>query len=72
MEQPASDDFKAYCDSLNLFQIVDSPTRPNLKCPEKSSLIDLILTVFLINTQLFLYLQMTLATTVSLPQLEIQ
>ena len=42
--QPVSDDFKGYCDSLNLFQIVDSPTRPNLKCPEKSSLIDLILT----------------------------
>lgn len=29
---------------MNLFQIVDKPTRPNLKCPEKSSLIDLILT----------------------------
>jgi len=41
---PVADDFKAYCDSLNLFQLVDSPTRPNLKCPEKSSLIDLILT----------------------------
>lgn len=42
--QPVSDDFKACCDSLNLFQIVESPTRPNLKCPDKSSLIDLILT----------------------------
>ncbi|KAF1394512.1 hypothetical protein PFLUV_G00001090 [Perca fluviatilis] len=42
--QPASDDFRAYCDSLNLFQIVDSPTRPNFKNPEKSSLIDVILT----------------------------
>ncbi len=42
--QPVSDDFRAYCDSLNLFQIVDSPTRPNFKNPEKSSLIDVILT----------------------------
>lgn len=41
---PVSDDVKAYCGSLNLFQIVNSPTRPNLTCPEKSSLIDLILT----------------------------
>lgn len=41
---PASDDVKTYCNSLNLFQIVGSPTRPNLKSPEKSSLIDLILT----------------------------
>ncbi len=40
----STDAFKNYCDALNLFQIVDSPTRPNLKCPEKSSLIDLILT----------------------------
>ena len=53
--QPVSDDFKAYCDSLNLFQIVDSPTRPNLKCLEKSPLIDLILTMLLTNTQLLLY-----------------
>jgi len=29
---------------MNLFQIVDSPTRPNLKNPEKSSIIDLIIT----------------------------
>ena len=42
--QPVSDDFRAYCDSLNLFQLVDSPTRPNIKNPGKSSLIDVILT----------------------------
>lgn len=42
--QPISDDFRAYCDSLNLFQIVDRPTRPNFKTPEKSSLLDVILT----------------------------
>lgn len=39
-----SDDLKAYCNSMNLFQIVNSPTRPNLKCPENLSLIDLIIT----------------------------
>lgn len=42
--QPMSDDFRANCDSLNLFQIVESPTRPNFKNPEKSSLLDVILT----------------------------
>uniref|UniRef100_A0A3P9IXQ6 Reverse transcriptase domain-containing protein n=1 Tax=Oryzias latipes TaxID=8090 RepID=A0A3P9IXQ6_ORYLA len=42
--QPVSDDFKSYCDCLNLFQLVNDPTRPNPKFPEKSSLIDLILT----------------------------
>ena len=41
---PVSDDFRAYSDSLNLFQIVDSPTGPNIKNPEKSSLMDVILT----------------------------
>lgn len=41
---PMSDHFKSFCNSFNLFQIVNSPTRPNLKHPEKSSLIDLILT----------------------------
>lgn len=32
------------CDSINFTQLVNSPTRPNLKSPEKSTLIDLILT----------------------------
>ena len=40
----ASDSFKSTCDSFNLTQLIDSPTRPNIKCPEKSSLIDLFLT----------------------------
>lgn len=39
-----SDNFKSVCDSFNLTQLIDSPTRPNLKCPEKSSLLDLFLT----------------------------
>lgn len=38
-----SDDLKAYCNLINLFQIVNNPIRPNLKCPENSSLIDLII-----------------------------
>ncbi len=38
-----TDEFKNYCNALHLFQMVDSPTRPNLKYPEKSSLIDLVL-----------------------------
>ena len=42
--QPVSDDFRAYYDSPNLFQIVDSPTRPNIKNPEKSYLIEVTLT----------------------------
>ena len=37
-----SEDFKNLCISLNVTQIVDSPTRPNIKFPNKSSLIDLI------------------------------
>ena len=41
---PVSDAFKALCDSLHLTQIKTSPTRPNPKCPEKSSLIYLLLT----------------------------
>lgn len=36
-----SDSFKSMCDSFNLTQIVNGSTRPNLKCPEKSSLLDL-------------------------------
>ncbi len=39
--QSASDGFKAICDTLNLFQLVESPTRPNLKDSKKSTLIDL-------------------------------
>lgn len=39
-----SDDFKYFCDSISLTQLVNLPTRPNLKSPEKSTLIDLILT----------------------------
>lgn len=42
--KPVSDDFKSFCDLNNLTQLVNSPTRPNLKSPEKSTLIDLILT----------------------------
>ena len=33
-----------FCDSVNLTRIVNAPTRPNLKTPSKSTLIDLILT----------------------------
>uniref|UniRef100_A0A3B3HCE9 Reverse transcriptase domain-containing protein n=1 Tax=Oryzias latipes TaxID=8090 RepID=A0A3B3HCE9_ORYLA len=40
----ASEDFKSLCDSINLSQLISQPTRPNTKCPEKSTLIDLILT----------------------------
>lgn len=40
----ASDSFTSTCDSLNLTQLVNTSTRPNLQCPEKSSLIDLFLT----------------------------
>uniref|UniRef100_A0A669EJS2 Reverse transcriptase domain-containing protein n=1 Tax=Oreochromis niloticus TaxID=8128 RepID=A0A669EJS2_ORENI len=39
-----SDDFKSFCDSVNLTQLVNLPTRPNIKSPDKSTLIDLILT----------------------------
>ena len=34
-----SEDLKNLCISLNVTQIVDSPTRPNIKSPNKSSLI---------------------------------
>lgn len=40
----ASDQIKSFCDSANLTQIIDSPTRPNPKHPEKSTLLDLFLT----------------------------
>ncbi|KAF3852049.1 hypothetical protein F7725_005404 [Dissostichus mawsoni] len=39
-----SDSFKSTCDSFNLTQFINSPTRPNLKHQDKSSLIDLFLT----------------------------
>lgn len=35
-QSPVSDEFKTYCNSMNFTQLIDSPTRPNLKCPEKS------------------------------------
>ena len=41
---PVSDDLKAQCDSLNLTQFINSPTRPNPKCSQKATLIDLVLT----------------------------
>ncbi len=41
---PASDLIKSFCDLANLTQIIDSPTRPNPKHPEKSTLLDLFLT----------------------------
>lgn len=39
-----SDHFKVLCDNLIFFQLVDSPTRPNMKSMEKSTLIDLVIT----------------------------
>ena len=42
--KPVSDDLKMFCNSMNLTQLINSPTRPNHKCPEKSTRIDLILT----------------------------
>lgn len=42
--RPASDAFKEQCDTLNLMQLINTPTWPNPKCHEKSSLIDIILT----------------------------
>ncbi len=41
---PVSGGFKVFCDTYNLFQLVDKPTRPNSKFPEKSTLLDLVLT----------------------------
>ncbi len=41
---PVSGGFKAFCDTYNLFQLVDKPTRPNSKFPEKFTLLDLVLT----------------------------
>lgn len=42
--KPGSDNLKSFCDSVNLTQLINLPTCPNLKCPEKSTIIDLILT----------------------------
>lgn len=39
-----SKDFKDYCDSVSLTQVIHVPTRPNVKDLKKSTLIDLILT----------------------------
>ncbi|KAL7865358.1 hypothetical protein SRHO_G00106050 [Serrasalmus rhombeus] len=39
----ASDHLKEICGNLNLTQLINEPTRPNLKEPTKSTLIDLIL-----------------------------
>lgn len=41
---PVSDGFKVFRDNYNLFHLVDSPTRPNMKLAEKSTLLDLVLT----------------------------
>lgn len=49
---PVSDGFRAHCDSLKLFQLVDSRTRQNSKNPEKSSLIDVILTSMLCSSDI--------------------
>lgn len=38
-----SKDLKDYCDSVNLTQVINTPTRPNAKDVNKSTLIDLIL-----------------------------
>uniref|UniRef100_A0A3P9J1L2 C-type lectin domain-containing protein n=1 Tax=Oryzias latipes TaxID=8090 RepID=A0A3P9J1L2_ORYLA len=35
----ASEEFKSLCESINLSQLISQPTRPNTKCPEKSTLI---------------------------------
>lgn len=40
----ASDGLKTICNLLNLSQLIDSPTRPNIKYPSRSSLLDLIIT----------------------------
>lgn len=42
--QKASAEFKSFCDSINLTQLVHLPTQLNCKDPERSTLIDLILT----------------------------
>lgn len=63
--QSVSDCFKAICDSLNLFQLGETPTRPNLKDYKKSTLIDLILAICLISTLWPLYMLMMLVITAS-------
>ena len=42
--KPVSDGLKMFCNSMNLTQLINSPTRPNLKCPDQSILVDLMLT----------------------------
>lgn len=37
-------EFKSFCDSINLRQLVNLPTRLNVRSPEKSTLTDLVLT----------------------------
>lgn len=41
--QPVSNDLKSF--SIDLTQLVNSPTRPNIKNPERSTLMDLIVYV---------------------------
>lgn len=41
---PISDKLKDFCTELNLTQLINYPTRPNVKNPEKSSLLDIIIT----------------------------
>ncbi len=41
---PVSDYFKGQCLSFNLTQVIESPTRLNPRCIDKSSLIDLLIT----------------------------
>lgn len=43
-QQAMPSDFKSYCNSLHLFQIIKIVTGQNLNCPENSTLIDLNLT----------------------------
>lgn len=41
---PTSESLKSICDSLDLTQLIDRPTRPNITFPARSSLLDLVLT----------------------------
>lgn len=52
---PMSDALKTQCGSLNLTQLIDSPTRPKPKCLEKSTLNDFALT----NMPYVLYVYVT-------------
>lgn len=42
--QIISEELKLFCDSMNLTQLVNSPTGPDLRSTEESSTFDLILT----------------------------